>query len=70
MKLRSWAHYAHYFCIDCCKFYSGGCTFVAACLVRYLRQCSVANPSDIYVQYVRSLWRSFTLTHCHDRTEL
>ena len=35
-----------------------------------LRQCSAANPADIYVPFVRSLWRSFMFAHCHDCTEL
>ena len=60
------AHYARYFCIDRCRFYFSSCTCVAACLVRYLRQCSAANLADIYVPSVRSLWRSFTFAHCHD----
>ena len=64
------AHYARYFCIDLCRFYFSSCTCVAANLVRYLRQCSAANPADIYVPSVRSLWRSFTFPHCHDSTEL
>ena len=42
-------HYARYFCIDLCRFYFSSCTCVAAYLVRYLRQCSAANPADIYV---------------------
>ena len=57
------AHYARYFCIDLCRFYFSSCTCVAASLVRYLRQCSAANPADIYVPSVRSLWRSFTFAH-------
>ena len=43
------AHYARYFCIDLCRFYFSSCTCVAVSLVRYLRQCSAANPADIYV---------------------
>ena len=39
------AHYARYFCIDLCRFYFSSCTCVAASLVRYLRQCSAANPA-------------------------
>ena len=51
------------FLIDLCRFYFSSCTCVAAGLVRYLRQCSAANPADIYVPSVRSLWRSFTFAH-------
>ena len=34
-----------------------------------LRQCSAANPADICVLSVRSLWRSFTYAQCHDCTD-
>ena len=49
--------------------YTRDCSCVAACLVRYLRQCSAANPADIYVPSACGLWRSFTFAHCHDSTE-
>ena len=51
------------FCIDLSRFYFSSCKCVAASPVRYLRQCSAANPADIYVPSVRSLWRSFTFAH-------
>ena len=49
------AYYARYFCIDLCRFYFSTCTCVAASLVRYLGQCSCANPVDMYVSSMTSI---------------
>ena len=69
------AHYARYFCIDICRFYFSSCTCVAASLVRYLRQCSAANPADIYVPSMTVLGLKdsslqYTLLRCAIMTEL
>ena len=40
------AHYTRYFCIERCRFYFSSCTYVPG---EVLRQCSAANPADIYV---------------------